>query len=221
MCESGYLPPRQSLVRSASDRRVTRSEREASAFRSDRGPSLPSRSMLVSLPHLTGATMPGGRRGCLRPPPTSNDVLDGHVALDLECVDRIYFNAYVPNLPVGGHVAPSCVTIPDIRSPHRRCSRRSGSASTKKPGGHASLRISAQLIRHEFSGGAKKSNIKRSPAATLLGVQRLVDRLLPFEACIHRWNAPLYTVTLGPMRWPRVRRRDHHKRDPIGFLHGG
>ena len=26
-----------------------------------------------------------------------NDVLDGHVALDLECLDRVYLNAYVPN----------------------------------------------------------------------------------------------------------------------------
>src|SRR6478752_1576559 len=35
---------------------------------------------------------------------TVNDVLDGHVALDLECLDRIYLNAYVPNLQVGGQV---------------------------------------------------------------------------------------------------------------------
>lgn len=33
-----------------------------------------------------------------------NDVLENHVALDLECVDRIYLNAYVPNLQVGGQV---------------------------------------------------------------------------------------------------------------------
>jgi hypothetical protein len=33
-----------------------------------------------------------------------NDVLDGHVALDLHCLDRIYLNAYVPNLQVGGQV---------------------------------------------------------------------------------------------------------------------
>jgi hypothetical protein len=33
-----------------------------------------------------------------------NDVLDRHVVLDLECVDRIYLNAYVPNLQVGGQV---------------------------------------------------------------------------------------------------------------------
>ncbi len=33
-----------------------------------------------------------------------NDVLDGHVTLDLDCLDRIYLNAYVPNLQVGGQV---------------------------------------------------------------------------------------------------------------------
>ncbi len=37
-------------------------------------------------------------------PVTVNDVLDGHVALDLECLDRIYLNGYVPNLQVGGQV---------------------------------------------------------------------------------------------------------------------
>ena len=33
-----------------------------------------------------------------------NDLLDGHVALDIECLDRIYLNGYVPNLQVGGQV---------------------------------------------------------------------------------------------------------------------
>jgi len=32
------------------------------------------------------------------------DVLDGHVSLDLECLDRIYLNGYVPTLQVGGQV---------------------------------------------------------------------------------------------------------------------
>jgi hypothetical protein len=32
------------------------------------------------------------------------DILDGHVALDIECLDRIYLNGYVPNLQVGGQV---------------------------------------------------------------------------------------------------------------------
>src|SRR5882757_7216944 len=35
---------------------------------------------------------------------TVNDVLDGHVALDIECLDRIYLNGYVPSLQTGGAV---------------------------------------------------------------------------------------------------------------------
>jgi hypothetical protein len=31
-------------------------------------------------------------------PVTTADVLGGHVTLDLECLDRIYLNGYVPNL---------------------------------------------------------------------------------------------------------------------------
>jgi hypothetical protein len=35
---------------------------------------------------------------------TVNDILDGHVGLDLECLDRIYLNGWVPNLQVPGQV---------------------------------------------------------------------------------------------------------------------
>jgi hypothetical protein len=33
-----------------------------------------------------------------------NDVLDGHVSLEVDCVDRLYLNAYVPKLQVAGQV---------------------------------------------------------------------------------------------------------------------
>lgn len=33
------------------------------------------------------------------------DLLDGHTLLDVECLDRIYLNGYVPNLQVAGQVA--------------------------------------------------------------------------------------------------------------------
>jgi len=36
---------------------------------------------------------------------TINDLLDGHVGLDIECLDRIYLNGDVPNLQVSGQVA--------------------------------------------------------------------------------------------------------------------
>jgi hypothetical protein len=33
-----------------------------------------------------------------------NTILDGQVSLDLECLDRVYLNGYVPNLQVAGQV---------------------------------------------------------------------------------------------------------------------
>jgi hypothetical protein len=33
-----------------------------------------------------------------------DDILDGHVGLDLECFDQIYLNGWVPNLQVSGQV---------------------------------------------------------------------------------------------------------------------
>jgi hypothetical protein len=36
---------------------------------------------------------------------TVNDLLEGHVGLDIECMDRIYLNGYLPSLQVGGQVA--------------------------------------------------------------------------------------------------------------------
>lgn len=33
-----------------------------------------------------------------------NEVLEGHLALEVQCVDRLYLNASVPNLQVGGQV---------------------------------------------------------------------------------------------------------------------
>jgi hypothetical protein len=36
---------------------------------------------------------------------TLADILDGHTVLDIECLDRIYLNGYVPGLMSGGQVA--------------------------------------------------------------------------------------------------------------------
>lgn len=37
-------------------------------------------------------------------PVTVNDLLSGQVSLDVECLDRVYLNLYVPNLQVSGQV---------------------------------------------------------------------------------------------------------------------
>jgi len=36
---------------------------------------------------------------------TVNEVLDGHVVLDIQCLDRVYLNAYVPKLQSSAQVA--------------------------------------------------------------------------------------------------------------------
>src|ERR671916_804444 len=37
-------------------------------------------------------------------PVTVNDVLEGHTALEIDCLDRVYLSLSVPNLMVGGQV---------------------------------------------------------------------------------------------------------------------
>jgi len=41
----------------------------------------------------------------MKVPVTVNDLLDGHVGLDLECLDRVYLNGYVPTLQTSGQIA--------------------------------------------------------------------------------------------------------------------
>lgn len=38
-------------------------------------------------------------------PVRTSDILDGHVSLDVECLDRIYLDGYVPNLQPAAEVA--------------------------------------------------------------------------------------------------------------------
>ena len=61
----------------------------------------------------TGPRLASGARGCAAMSArwvmtkhviTVNDVLDGHVVLDIECLDRIYLNAYVPVLQTSSQV---------------------------------------------------------------------------------------------------------------------
>src|SRR5437879_523392 len=75
-------------------------------------PVLPARPAPALLPQrprrrlgkpLTGRRLRGVPRR-LPQPVTVNDVLDGHVALDIECLDRIYLNAYVPILQTSAQV---------------------------------------------------------------------------------------------------------------------
>ena len=62
---------------------------------------------------------------------TLNDVLDGHVGLDVECLDRIYLNGYVPNLQVGGQVVSFMTTHLGYETPSPAILEKIGTAFRK------------------------------------------------------------------------------------------
>ena len=95
------------------------------------------------------------------------DILDGYVSLDLECLDRIYLNGYVPNLQVGGQVVqflalhgfpiPSPVMVGRIGDQFR-CSVRSFADANQIPmikfgkGDRKIEKMKPHLARQERSG---------------------------------------------------------------------
>jgi hypothetical protein len=81
-------------------------------------------------------------------PVTVNQVLDGHVKLDLECLDRLYLHGYLGQLQVGGQVVqflrhrsfpvPSPACLP--RSATDSAGRSPRSPTPTHPGGAAEVR---------------------------------------------------------------------------------
>jgi hypothetical protein len=60
---------------------------------------------------------------------TVPELLDGHTVLDIECLDRIYLNGYVPKLQVGGQVITFLHDHRGMPIVSRRCSSRSAPGS--------------------------------------------------------------------------------------------
>jgi len=48
---------------------------------------------------------------------TAGELLDGHAVLDIECLDRIYLTAYVPNLQSSGQVVAFMTQHPGMPIP--------------------------------------------------------------------------------------------------------
>jgi hypothetical protein len=62
---------------------------------------------------------------------TVNELLAGHVGLDIECLDRIYLNGYVPKLQVGGQVVGFMTRHLGLPIPSPAVMERIGSAFRK------------------------------------------------------------------------------------------
>lgn len=78
--------------------------------------------------------------------PNINEVLEGHVALEIECVDRLYLNAYMPTLQVGGQVIRSLCSHLSKRiastALFERIGNHSGARSNGSPGSAGSRSLS-------------------------------------------------------------------------------
>jgi len=66
-------------------------------------------------------------------PVTVNDVLDGHVQLDLDCLDRLCLHGYLGQLQVGGQV------IQFLQHRGYRCRLRRACSRSGTPSGAGSL----------------------------------------------------------------------------------
>ncbi len=89
---------------------------------------------------------------------TVNDVLDGHVALDVECLDRVYLNGYVPCLQVGGQVVTFMTRHLGYRIPSPAILERIGIGTTIA--GIAGLVLVA-LVAAAAHLGARRSSQQR------------------------------------------------------------
>jgi len=91
---------------------------------------------------------------------TINEVLEGHVAMRLACVDRLYLNAYVPNLQVGGQVVQFLVSHRGNPVPSPALFEQNGNRFRKavKDG----LKLGSQVYQVEIITKDSQSNPNRA-----------------------------------------------------------
>src|SRR5438034_11233799 len=134
---------------------------------------------------------------------TVNDVLDGHVALDIECLDRIYLNAYVPILQtsaqvvafLSGHLGfpfPSPVLFRQLGERFRRavasCAEANDIAWVRFGKGEAKREVMAPHLARQAATG-------RSGVAAI-GVAQEFQRV---------WTAYEGKTSTGTPRWSFVK----------------
>src|SRR6266702_5600819 len=134
---------------------------------------------------------------------TVNDVLDGHVALDIECLDRIYLNAYVPILQtsaqvvafLSGHLGfpfPSPVLFRQLGERFRRAVASFAEANeipwVKFGKGQARLQVMQPHLARQAAAGR--------PGVAAIGVAQEFQRV---------WTAYEGKTSTGTPRWSFVK----------------
>ncbi len=131
---------------------------------------------------------------------TVNEVLDGHVVLDIECLDRIYLNAYVPILQSSGQVVAFMTQYLDMPIPSPALLEKKGTAFRAAV---ASFADSNHIPVVRFKKEDRKAEVMRPylsrQAATgrsgvaAIGVSREFQRVWAAYRRETRTAAPQYT----------------------------
>ncbi|MBA2695108.1 MAG: hypothetical protein H0U62_04515, partial [Actinobacteria bacterium] len=89
---------------------------------------------------------------------TVSELLEGHVDLDVECLDRVYLNGYVPNLQVGGQVVSFMTAHLGFPIPSPAIMERIGTAFRRRV---ASFARDNQVPMVKFGKGDRKQEVMR------------------------------------------------------------
>src|SRR5665647_732106 len=100
---------------------------------------------------------------------TVNDLLDGHVAVDVECLDRIYLNGYVPNLQVPGQVVSFMTGHLGYPIPSPAIMEKIGTAFRRSV---RSFAEADQIPVVRFSKGTRKIDVMRRYVAAQAATSR-------------------------------------------------
>ena len=132
-------------------------------------------------------------------PVTINDVLDGHVALDLQCLDRLYLHGYLGQLQVGGQVI-QFLRHRGYPVPSPACLQQIGDA-----------------FRRRVASFAEANHIS---VVTLKGTDRNIEVMQPFldtAAATGRSQVAAIGVAQEPQRVLIARQRDTDPSRPPQF----
>ncbi len=138
---------------------------------------------------------------------TVNEVLSGHVALDIECLDRVYLNAYVPILQSSGQVVAFMTQHLGLPIPSPALFDKIGQ---KFRAAVASYAEANDIARVRFSRGDRKAEVMRPyldrQAATgrsgvaAIGVAREFQRVWTAYQRDTKTAAPQYTFAKADRR---------------------
>ena len=144
---------------------------------------------------------------------TVNEVLGGHVALDIECLDRVYLNAYVPILQSSGQVVafmtqhlglpiPSPALFDKIGQRFRRAvasfAEANGIAWVRFAKGDRKADVMAPYLKRAAATG--RSQISCSPAGSSQDANPLASSVKPIpalSACRLAHSCPLTQILAG------------------------